>query len=239
MKNMRWPGKSSKKQQAGSQLWLETLTGKTKRNKKSQKSPRLRSEFLLHLGAMMSTQVHYRQNQVPTGENGSDAKHLFQWQSHEEPKASQSFLEKSCWAAGLLCSHRFGVQLIKEDVPPNCSDFSDVFSMGAAHADSMGLRGTFHSIVCISACSYSACLPAALLATLNLCSLMLQLCLTCRRCLTWTDALLPLSSSAGNRPFFQGEEHEQQHGLKKLTNDYTFFQIATKCLYQHKGCPDE
>lgn len=104
------------------------------KQKKSQKKIlRLRSEFLPHLGAMVSTQVHYRQNQVPTGENGSDAKHLFQRRGHEEPKASQRFLKKSCWAVGLLCSHRFGAQLIKEEVPPNCSDFSEMCPLQGQH----------------------------------------------------------------------------------------------------------
>lgn len=33
---------------------------------------------------------------------------------------------------------------------------------------------------------------------------------------------------------------KKTHGLKNsLTDDYTFFQIATKCLYQHKDCPNE
>lgn len=82
---------------------------------------------------MVSTQVHYRQNQVPTGENGSDTKHLFQWRGHEEPKASQRFLKKSCWAVGLLCSHRFGAQLIEEEVPPNCSDFSEMCPLQGQH----------------------------------------------------------------------------------------------------------
>lgn len=53
MKSMRWPGKGSKKQQAGSQLWLETVT-EMENNKNPKPNPQLRSESLMHLRAVMS-----------------------------------------------------------------------------------------------------------------------------------------------------------------------------------------
>lgn len=75
MKNMRWPGKSSNKQQAGSQLWLETLTEMKKKKKKPSAEIRIPNALESN---DVNPHVHYRQEQVPTGEKGSDAKHLFQ-----------------------------------------------------------------------------------------------------------------------------------------------------------------
>lgn len=124
MKNMRLPGKISNKQQAESQLWLDTLTKRKKNHSTEIRIPNA-------LRTMMSTLKFITdKRKIPQWQEGLGC-NLFQQQSHQKLKAS--FLvtplvsEEKMLGCRASCTSTLLVQQLRKDVQISVISQSYIF----------------------------------------------------------------------------------------------------------------